>query len=448
VLAGSVVGATLAAFAALLLAPTPWAATIYLVVGVLTGTAIVITGFGAREHGLILITFLVTLGAATIDFSPLPVYRYLLVSDLLLVSAGLIAWLTGSTMRAPFLLMACLSVYVASGLASFLRTSDPAGGMFTWIHTAFLCLVYIPLVATALGTRRQLVRYAFAGVLLSGVAQSLLLLLEVASGLDWASGPRITGALGNASLWIFAVSMLAVTTLMLKGGLFGRPIGLLAGVVILPAATITRSRSIWIGIVVGVALSMIVFPRRKLAGMVAAATFAAGLAGAYILELYPRPVQERITRTLSTDRSIDVIYRFEVVWRLYPRVAESPLVGVGLNESSKHLPAHLVRAAVPAVHNVVLHAAVESGIPAALALTALPGIVFLLWRRARLDTRDDPSIRKFADWAFIAFAASYVGVQFTPTMYEHINYFLIAILVSLLRDPRKLHLAETPEKSS
>jgi O-antigen ligase len=137
------------------------------------------------------------------------------------------------------------------------------------------------------------------------------------------------------------------------------------------------------------------------------------------------------------DTSIDIIYRFEVVWRLYPRIAESPLVGIGLNESPKHLPAHLVRSAVPSVHNIVLHAAVESGVPAALAWIALPFVVFLLWRRARFDTRDDPSIRKFADWAFIGFTASYVGLQFTPAMYEHVNYFLIAILASLVGDPRK-----------
>jgi hypothetical protein len=62
---------------------------------------------------------------------------------------------------------------------------------------------------------------------------------------------------------------------------------------------------------------------------------------------------------------------------------------------------------------------------------ALPIAAAALWRRARAMSADDPERRRLADWSFISFTALYVGVQFTPAMYEHVAYFLLAFLASL-----------------
>jgi hypothetical protein len=443
-IAGALTGAVLAALGALMLAPTPWAATIYLASGALLGVTVLVTGLGARQHGLLLVTFLVAAGAFTIDFHPLPVFRYLLVSDVLFVTAGLVAWLTGSSMRVPVFVTCCLGLYVANGLAAFLRSSDPEGGLYTWLHTAFLAFLYIPLVTTALATRRAYVRYAFAGVIVSAFVQAALVLLAISQGLYWEYGPRIRGALGNASLWIYPVAVLALVAVLLRGRLVARlaSLGILA--VIIPAVLATRSRSIWIGILVGVPQLMLLLPRRKIAGAVAALGFAACLSAGYILELYPKPILDRITMTFTVRQSIDIIYRFEVVDRLLPLAAESPLVGIGLNESPKHLPRRLVASSVPQIHNPPLHAAVEVGVPGAFGLVALPIAVFLLWRRARLVTADDLGLQRIADWAFVSFTSIYVGVQFTPAMYEHVSYFVIAVLASMVDDPRRFREPTSP----
>lgn len=444
ILAGALIGATLAALSAVLLAPTAWTATIYLGSGLVIGVSIAVAGLGARQHGLLLITFLVVLGAFTIDFHPLPVFRYLLISDVLFVAAGLVAWLTGSPLRVPLLVTCCLGLYVGNGLASFLRSWAPMDGLFTWLHSAFIAFAYLPLAATALGTRREYVRYAFAGVMVSALVQALLVLLAILQGLEWEYGGRIRGAFGNASLWLYPVAVLALTAVILRGSFLQRvaAVGMLA--VIIPAVLATRSRSIWIGIMVGVPQLLLLLPRRKVVGALASTAFAACLAAGYLFELYPAAIQRRIDMTLTPRTSIDIIYRFEVVDRMWPFAEESPLVGIGLNESHRYLPRRLVDSNVASVHNVPLHAAIEVGVPGAFGLIALPGAVFLLWRRARRLTADDLGLQRIVDWAFVSFTSIYVGVQFTPAMYEHVSYFVIAILAALVDDPRKLRPLDAP----
>ena len=443
-LSAALCGATIAAFAAVLLSVNPWTATVYLAVGMLAGTAILVAGMGARSHGLVLITFFVVLGSLTLDFAPLPVYRYLLVSDVLLVAAGVVAWMTGSSLRMPAFVTVCLLLYLINGLATFFWASF-SRGFFTWLHSAFLALIYIPFVATALSTRRAFAHYALGGALLCGVVQSVLLLVSVAQGLQWQSGGRISGALGNYSLYIFAVSVIAIAVLLLTGSFAMRVAALLAAVPVIPAMMVTRSRSTWVAAIVGVSLAFVLVPRRKLLGLVAAVFFCGALSAGYVLELYPRPIQNRIARTLTFNpaTSRDLVLRVQVVQLMWPRFVRSPFIGVGLNQSYLFLPHEFVESSVASVHNVILHALFEVGLFGAIGYILLPLAVFTLWRRARLLGRNDPSRRRLADFAFISFVAIYAGVQFTPAMYEHAPYFVIALLASLVDHPRS-----TPEPPS
>lgn len=413
-----------------------WGPSALIITGVALGLTLVVGAAQSDRYTWTASTVLVGLGAFTLDFAPFNVYRYLLLSDLLLVAAGIVALRQGVRLHLPLLVMLCFLTYVISGLVSFLRASDPGAGLFTWIHHAFVMLIYVPLVTTAFAARPSHRTLAFAAIVVSGVLQAAMVNLAVAGGLQWQTGTRIMGALGNPSLWLLAVSSIGAVMLLFDDRRRLHLVAVAALAVIVPAAVFTRSRSIWVGIIVGTLLTLAMSSRRKMLGTLAGCALLGALAGGYALGLYPDAVQARISQTLAVGSAPDLVGRFEVVGRMWPHVVASPFVGVGFGESRHYLPEHLVIGNIASVHNVVLHAAVELGLFAAFAMVALPAAVLVLWVRAVGVQASYPSSKRLANWAFISFIALYIGMQFTPAMYEHVAYFLIAFLASLAVDQR------------
>jgi O-antigen ligase len=429
-IAAALVALSLSATAAMLAAPSA-SATRFLALTVGSTVVVAMIASAAVISPVIVTAAMILAGGLTLDVAPLAVFRYLLLSDVLLVLAGLIAWRSGASLRVPVLVTVCFLIYLTNGLLSFVRSGAPEAGLFTWLHSAFVMLVYVPLVTTGLASKRYLPTLAFVGVIVSGVVQALLVDAAVAGGLHWQTGTRIRGAFGNPSLWVMAIAVIGAALVVIQER--GRARALAAGgiAVVIPAAVFTRSRSIWVGMIIGVTLALIITTRRRLLGALAACALVALLVGSYTLGLYPEAVQTRIAQTLTVRTSQDLVGRTEVVGRMWPFVASSPLLGVGINESHRYLPERLVVGNIASVHNVIMHAAVEIGVIAAAALLALPIAATALWRRARAMSADDPERRRLADWSFISFTALYVGVQFTPAMYEHVAYFLLAFLASL-----------------
>ena len=77
----------------------------------------------------------------------------------------------------------------------------------------------------------------------------------------------------------------------------------------------------------------------------------------------------------------------------FPAPSSNPAaLGIGLAQSERYLREHHSTAPVVAIHNVVLHAAVEGGIIAAAAMLLLPLAIIGRWRvAARLPSRGWPA---------------------------------------------------------
>jgi O-antigen ligase len=105
------------------------------------------------------------------------------------------------------------------------------------------------------------------------------------------------------------------------------------------------------------------------------------------------------------------------------------LVGIGLNQSPDYLPRTLLESKVDAVHNVVLHNAIEAGLLAGIAWLLLPVVAFDLWRRARARQLDRRAHRQL-NWLAATLAGIYAGGQFTPALYEHVVFLLLGALAA------------------
>jgi hypothetical protein len=92
----------------------------------------------------------------------------------------------------------------------------------------------------------------------------------------------------------------------------------------------------------------------------------------------------------------------------------------------------MVAGHVDSAHNILMHAGIEGGIFAAAALTLLPLVVLLLGIRARRIGGN----ASLANWALASFIGIYAGAQFTPALYEHLPFLLIATLASMTAPKR------------
>jgi O-antigen ligase len=376
---------------------------------------------------------------ATLDVSALSVYRYLLISDVLLLGAALtvIAERQSSIVYVPKLIQLLFVVYLISTALAFLRPVDPSLGLLTWLHSAFLMMVYVPAATSILVIRPDLRWLVLPAMLASTTLQALVTVLTVAGGLNWQTGTRIAGPLGSVHVWVYAASIAAAVGLLMMKSWPLKVAGAGSFAVIAAAEVFRRSRMLWIASVVAASLFGFLRAKNKATALLLAVLVSFGLVVAYTFELYHPAIQSRIAATLRPTQTPDLVARLQVVRDLGGAFVDSPFIGLGVRQSPRYLSETPAPPPVVEIHNPVMHAAVEGGIGAALALVLLPVGILLLWIAARashLVTTD----RMLIDWAGASLLAIYLAAQLTPALYEHTFYLLLAFLASFAAGDRIL----------
>ena len=383
-----------------------------------------------------LVTVLFVAAVLTVDFSPLAAYRYLLLSDVLILVALLVELkTTQARVYAPKVLMATFVLYLGSAALAFTRVAEPGLGLFTWLHSAFLMLVYVP-AATTLMTRRPDLRSLVApAMLVSACLQGLIVAQAVSGGLNWTSGTRIAGALGSMQLWLYAAAVTAALAMLMAGRRRQRLAALVAVLPLVAAETFMRSRRLWIATFAGCCLFAILQARRKWLAVGGAAAVLALLAAGYVAEFYPAAVQVRISDALEPSKASDLQARMAVVYAALEAIEASPLVGVGTGQAPNYFNQLPVPPVVVNAHNLLLHAAMEAGFFAAMALWLMPFGILALWLQG-LRRVPQGAERVRLHWAFATLTAVYAAAQLTPTLFEHSFFFLIAFLAATVAATR------------
>jgi O-Antigen ligase len=371
-------------------------------------------------------------GVLLVDISALSVYRYFLLSDLLFLSAfALQTWIDRRTeVYYPRLLTWLFVVYLAAHFIAFSRSND-ASSAPTWLHSAFVMLAYTPILTTLMVRRPELKRILFVTVMVTGGLQACIVIANVANGLDWQKGTRIAGAFGSAHLWLYAAAAVAAVGVFLTGNPPARIGSLLVLMPIGLAEAFLRSRMLWIATFVGISLMLILQSRRRLLGFGAVAALSVLLVAGFMTGGYPDAIERRINDALKPTETADLVARLQVIYELANSIEQSPLVGLGVAQSPTYLTEHQSSAKVVSVHNIIMHAAVEGGVLAGLAVALMPiAIAVLLVAAARAESTAVRFSRLLLSWEGASLAAIYLAAQLTPTLYEHTFYLLLAALAS------------------
>lgn len=387
-----------------------------------------------------LVTILFVAAVLLIDFSPLAVYRYLLLSDLLVLGALLVEYgAAPSAVYAPKLVMAAFLLYSGSSAVAFVRAVEPGLGLFTWLHSAFLMLIYVPAATTLMTLRPDLRRYVAPAMLVSACVQGLVVAQAVSGGLNWTSGTRIAGAFGSIQLWLYVAAVVAALAMFMAGTRRQRVAALITVLPLVAAEVFMRSRMLWIATFVGSFLFAVLQARRKWIAVTGAAAVLVMLAIGYVVEAYPPAVQVRISDALRPSQAADLRARMAVVYAALEAITASPLVGVGTGQSPNYFSQLPVPPVVVNAHNLILHASMEGGFFAGVALFLLPLGILALWMQGlhRADSFDRVQLH----WAFATLAAVYAAAQLTPTLFEHSFFFLIAFLAATATGTRSLRVA-------
>lgn len=391
------------------------------------------------------VSALFVVSVLTIDFSPLAVYRYLLLSDLLLVAALVLQWTrsTAHTVHYPKVVSAAFTLYLASAAVAFLRPPEPGLGLFTWLHSAFLMGVYVPAATTLMTIRPDLRRHVAPALLTSACVQGLIVAQAVSGGLNWTSGTRIAGALGSIQLWLYAAAVVAALAMFMAGTRTQRMAAVISVLPLVAAEVFMRSRMLWIATFVGSFLFAVLQARRKWFAVTGAAAVLVMLAMGYVVGAYPQAVQVRISDALRPSQAADLRARMAVVYAALDAIDASPLVGVGTGQSPNYFSQLPVPPVVVNAHNLILHASMEGGFFAGVALFLLPLGILALWMQGlrRVDTFD----RVRLHWAFATLTAVYVAAQLTPTLFEHSFFFLIAFLAATATGTRSVRIVSRPD---
>ena len=394
--------------------------------GVAAGAFAIMVAARPRES----VTLLCVAGALLLDFSPLRVYRYFLLSDLLLLLAFLIQWRIDRSrlIYVPALWIGLCVAYLGAMLVSFAAARD-FSGLWTWAHSAFLMLVFVPSLTTLFVRRPELKGWLLAAIVATALVQSVILFGEIASGLEWRSGTRISGALGTTGLWNYAAAATALAGLVAVGRWPTRLAALGGLTVIAVAEMFLRSRMLWLTSIFGACLMLSLYERRLLRGVAVAVVAAAAISVGYLANWYPDAIQRRIEDALHPTQASDLIARLQVIRELTGAIEESGGIGIGAAQSERYLREHHSTAPVVTIHNIVLHAAVEGGLIAASAMLLLPLSIAALWRAAaREPVRGWPAF--LVSWETSVLLAVYAGSQLTPSLYEHTFYAIVAALAA------------------
>jgi O-antigen ligase len=391
-----------------------------------------------------LVSLLFVVAVVTLDFSPVAVYRYLLVSDVLLLIALALQW---NLSRAPAIyfprsVQAAFALYVASTALAFARPAHPATGAFTWVHSVFLMLIYVPAATTLMTLRPDLQRWVRPAVLFSASVQGLVVAQAVSGGLNWTTGTRIAGAFGSIQLWIYAAAVVAALSMLMAGTPRQRVFALVSLVPIGAAEIFLRSRMLWIASFLGACFFGFLQARRKPLAVASAFVVALALVVGYLAELYPPAVQARIGDALRPSQASDLVARLDVVQAAVGAIAESPFIGVGIGQSPDYFEQLPVPPVVVNAHNLILHASMEGGLLAGAALCLLPIGIFALWLDGRRRVTGDDRVS--LNWAFATLAAVYAAAQLTPSLFEHTFFFLVAFLAAVAAGRRAVPPASRP----
>jgi len=375
------------------------------------------------------VTLLFVTAVMLVDFSPLPVYRYFLVSDLLLLVACALQLAIDRrfTVYAPALMTTLFVIYLGCLLVAFLWAPSlaPLSG---WLHFAFLMLVYVPLVTTLLVKRPDLQPYLPATLVTSALIQAVMIIVAVRGGLEWRTGMRIAGAMGSIALWLYVAAAVALIGIAMLGRWTVRLSALVGLLAIAVAEMFLRSRMLWLSSILGICVMLVLQSRVRVKGLVFATGLCCAVAVPYLFDGYPPAIQYRIDQTLRPGQTADLIARMQVVQDLSRAIDDSRGFGIGLGQSERYLLEHHSTAPVVNVHNVVMHATVEGGFLAGASMLLLPLAIFALAAAAARRTGSDHRQRFLVHWCAASLLAIYVGSQLTPTLYEHSFFLLVAAL--------------------
>lgn len=377
------------------------------------------------------VTLLAGVAFLLVDFTPLAVYRHLLLGDMvLLLSFVVLSFQTRRwRYRIPTIFAVLLIPYLLALLVSLVVAPDPSRGIFTWAHYAFATLVLLPSAFGLFSARPDLGPLFMRLVVLSAFLQATAISVDIAQGLDWTTGRRIFGAFGNHMVWLFCAATAAAFAWIVDGNWRER----CAGIVVLPmllfATGVLRARMLWVALLVAVAVIVFLRLRSRILGAVLVAATCVTLIAVYRYELFPDAIQRRLEQTTSVSRELDLQWRIRVVEIMWRPFSEQPLLGVGLNHSELHIPLALVQGSVDAVHNIVLNAMVEGGIVAGLAMLLLPVACLRSWGGSAA-WRPRARRTRTSDWAVASLLGVFAGAQFTPAIYEHVFYLLLALLAA------------------
>lgn len=393
---------------------------------------------GGRDRVQLAACALLFAGGATADFRVLAVYRSLQLSDVFIVGAGLMCApvlfrrLAASDLPTPRTrrMLAGMLALALAYLASTALSSAIAGPTWdaadTWLLFALLMLGIAPAVTVSTATRDGAL-WLVGGLLVGAFIGIAGMIGQVLSSVP-LYGARLDGLFRSDPYFLIIAACgivlahlareVQVRELRRRGVLAAHALFLILAVV---ALGYSRSRSSWVSLaVLGVAAAVVLAPGKRIVAITALSLALAGFA-AYELSVLPGPIEARITQTLSVDDPATQ-QRLEVIDVLMSEWVHQPW-GVGLNESSSYVPAYLVVGHTGQIHHVVLHALVEGGPLAALAILLFP---FLLTAFLR---RHGPDAREHAEWLYAwpvpVVWALFASGQFTPSLYQHTAWICI-----------------------
>jgi O-antigen ligase len=392
--------------------------------------------------------------AVVVDFSPFNVYKSLQLSDVLFIAGGLVAArpladdgrLSGATLsrriRAPlFSVAAAGTAFLVGGGVSTLLAGAPAEGVDTWLHFTLLFFVVVPAVALVVLRDRRVTVALAAGIVLGSTLEAWGYVHQVIEGAP-LYGARLTGAYGSDPLFLLvagiAVIVVQLTGMAVQDGwwrMVRHPLtwfAIASAGLIATALAVSRARSAWLGVLAVFPLAVVALTRRvALAAAIVVALLALGSA-AYAAETLPAPVMGRIEELLDRDAP-DLAARDDAMRILLAEWRDQPW-GLGVGESSRHLPAYLVLGGTGAIHNVPLNTLVEWGPLAALGMLALPFTLTWLWLRSIPRANQ---VYWHVTWPLVTFWTLYVAGQATPTLHQHVAWIAAGAVVGVsLRQTR------------
>jgi hypothetical protein len=313
-------------------------------------------------------------------------------------------------------------------------------GVETWLLFAMLFGCLVPLTAVAVARHERGMLALALGLACGAVAGSTGYLGKVLeSGESFFHGPRRAGVFGSDPFFLFIVGLaivlghLTVTTvrwdsLGQRRRRWARPtlifIDMIGAAVLIAALFVAGYRAGWVATIALTLLVIVVAARTAKALALTLAVAVVTCSTAYALGAVPNPLIERVQHTFDLSQP-DFAARRDAIAELLEAWFDRPW-GIGLGESDKYLSADLVEGRNPSAHNFIIHAFIEGGPLAGLAMAAFPFALVFLWKRHAppLNRREWHDV-----WPIAAVVAVVVAAYFSPTLYQHAAWTAVGALI-------------------